>query len=105
MGGTNGLYLRVFSRGLVAVNLDLNAEVALPSKAYAQAFKGTTIPSPGRLVDLFKAGAPGRLFQHDQGSDWTATTDADKVAVPSLSGRVYLFGSDLTYHSDFLPIT
>jgi hypothetical protein len=105
LGGANGLYFRVFRRGLVAVNLDLNAKVALPPKAYAQAFQGSSIPTPKWLVDVFNAGAPGRAFQRDEGSDWTATYDADTLSVPRLSGRVYLFGSDLTYQSDFQQIS
>jgi hypothetical protein len=114
LGGTNGLYFRVFRRGLVAVNLDVNAEAALPPKAYAPAFQGTSIPTPKWLVDVFQAGAPGRAFQRDEGSDWPVTfdhdtlpvtLDADTLSVPRLSGRVYLFGSDLTYLSDFQQIS
>jgi hypothetical protein len=104
LGGSNGLHFRVFRRGLVAVNLDLNAEAALPPQAYAKAFVGTSVSAPNWLVDVFNAGAPGRSFQRDEGSDWwTATYDADTLSVPRLSGRVYLFGSDLTYQSDFQP--
>jgi hypothetical protein len=104
LGGPQGLYFRIFRRGLVAVNLDLKTPAVLPPKVYAHAFSGTPVPPPKRLVDVFEAGAPGRLFQRDQGSDWTATVDAATLTVPSLSGRVYLFGSDLTYDPDFQPV-
>lgn len=87
------VHYRVFECGIVAVNADPAASAPLPNIG-----SGLWGAQPNLMVDAFIAGLPGRLFKnYSGGSDHYATFPPDQFQIPPISGRVYLFASDMIY--------